>query len=241
MLILVGCNENKWSTDMSAYEVFHDEIVVSSNFNISGKKNITVGICWNTTGNPTPSDFSLTSTTDEGGNLKFNATELFADYPYYFRSFIVLKNGGYEFSSEEIIYTSKVPEFENCSLEEGELEVDGSSYTCGTLGVNNSDGYVISGINNGSNFDFEFEFTQTPNSGIYEVVSPTAFLEDDQCAMRVQVIDFFLNCYYYPANFQEIHVDNHGNGQIDVSFCELDMGSNSCSSSKIFSGKIASD
>ncbi len=220
----------------------YNSIAVDATYDIKGNKTqAEVGVCWDDEANPNLDDGSMSTVVTGASTVDFVIEDLYANTVYYFRPFIYSTDGtGLTYGEEMSFATDQVPDFDNCTLAPGEVEDGTSTYSLGNLtGILLPDHYKMNVTT--ADFDFNFYFGEEPQSGRYFHDNDNILIQAFKFYMTVQVIDGGSNCTYNTALMEPLNVINN-NGQITLSFCELNVGTTgACTSTLLLSGSLQSN
>ena len=222
---LNSCNKQRlWETKVIGVDsVNYNEVHLLVEYELPRNDNyVYCGICISETENPTKADmYEL----NEYQNLNsdeeiFYIEGLYSGKQYHVRSYIE-PNG----SDNETIYsenftftTSDLPD-PPCSPTPGLVSFGGSNQSMTDLTSNTvGDGFTMS--TTCSMGDVDFVFSSEPSTGIYSTVTSTTWL----AAFEVHIsgtLGIGWSCYYGASSPEGIYVNNDGNGNISITFCDL--------------------
>lgn len=222
-LFILSCSKSEEST----YEVTTAPVTdITFSNAVSGGEVLNVnpvivnayGVCWST--NPEP-DINDNKTIDGAGTGAFTSlvAPLEPNTKYYLRAYATFEGNLVQYG-EEISFTTEdisVP----CSPTQNSISMDNMEIIHGAQidehGWSNGD-FVIKGSSLVS--DFNIEFNQAPNTGVYKTSGADWTFSDDQCH-----VIFVRSIIFFGKANEDVYAKKYDDGSYSVSFCDLEFNS----------------
>jgi len=174
----------------------------------------------------------------------YNFENLFGNTTYYAKAYLHTNGIGQSsiiYSEVKTFSTDQTPHAPcNTIADEMEIDLYPSAFSMNSLVMEDWSDHVRfkSQFDQGS---IEFRFAEIPQSGIYESNITWTSLGQFECT-PVANIQMSWNCVYESIGFNEVHVVNHGDGNIEISFCDLTLGTNGgCANNLTFTGQLTTN
>jgi hypothetical protein len=195
--------------------------------NNGGSTLLSIGVCWNTSPNPTIDDSILLDSTG-GSNFTSDISGLNADTTYFIRSFAA-NDTGISYGNELSFTTTNVAVIAPCAVPDNKLEMlnfnnefNYTSVLFTTAGLLVGDHGLLS---SGTGSDLRIEFGNVPETGIYKTIGFGNPIRSTECVVN----GTFFNQGYRAASGYDVYVEKINDGQYSMTFCDLSFGTGTTS------------
>lgn len=246
IILMNACSKNEKHEEVRSivleepYFVDYDKAEFNINFVTERKNNEQfnyIGICWDTKPNPTYyydntniASFSVEEYIEkESGSASLTANNLYANTTYYARAFIEEVDDDYDdnndyFYSTQVTFTTDAMIPAPCTVGSNQIDFSGNpeNMTIGNLFHSTPNDPHVEFETSSSLGDFRVIFPHEPFSGVYRTVQTSGIgYPDSRDILITGHIAETFNCEYLADADQYVYVDNDGNGNVSISFCNL--------------------
>lgn len=232
IILVAGCEKNTKlfkSEILSVENIQWNQAEANVEFNFINKKNksIEVGICVSTEPKPNQDDILSSTEIKSSGEKNFYLTNLKPWTKYYIRSYIKDYEGFMNFSEEVSFVTPEI--VLPCSIPSHAVSLNGTNKYFGNLTVVPDS---LNAVYKSSSYlgYFQFEFKDTPTTGLYTTKSFAAEItQADKVYISAYLKVGSWLCFHLTNSNQNVKVINN-DGVLEISFCDfIFVAGSSCS------------